>query len=160
MTAFTGDHFAFLTRFLAQSRDAVLGVTVDDGAIVWANDRAEQLLGQLYDSTIQESCRVSLASLSTLLDNPGKKTFVDITIGDGDNVGKRSVSLQGVGERMPGGDQRAALIRMEPGMEAPATIAADMTDFECWFNSIDAGVTLRDVETFAILHQNPRALQW
>lgn len=160
MTAFIGDYFAFLTRFLADSRDAVLGVGVgvDDGTIVWANKRAEQLLGQLGNSSsLRENCVASPSSLNSLLHSKDSSGFVDIRVkGRG---GLQNVSLHCMGEIMPGDDRQVVLLRMEPGEE----LVGDgnfADDFERLFNSLNSGVTLRDPDTLEIIRQNPRALRW
>ena len=148
MNPFGDDDFLFMRRFLEHSREAVIAVSVADGRVAWANASAEALLGGKDAGDAALNCRVLPASLGELLTADGCG-FIDIRV-PGD-IGSRRVSLRASAEAFvaPGGS--IALVRMENAGET-------RHDFESLFNSIDAGVSLRDPETMALIRRNPHDL--
>ena len=141
--------FEFITRFLADSRDAVLAVRIADGSLVWANQCATTLLGGLCHADVMDSCTISRASLEKALASPDGREFVDIRV-SGDK-GTRHVSLHAAAQAFSGCAGSAVLLRVELG-------SGPGNEFESIFNSLDVGVSVRDWETLELIRQNPRAL--
>ena len=149
MTSFSGETLEFAKQFLTRSRDAVLIVRMRDGALIWQNKLAEKMLGEAL--RLDEGCTIHAAtdSLEKLFSDEGDDKYIDIVLTGG--KGTRNASLQGEGRVFSDGDDELALIRIEPGQEA-------RDDFVSLFNSLEAGVVLRDPATLDTIRQNPRAL--